>query len=108
MSVWEEVITKYANEGADETEAKIAELKRTQIADTKEGVLDKLFGIRNLWLTKKQVEQSYDAVLPDEDGDPRTVWGFAQGVTRISQAVPYADERNRLDRAAGRLLQLAF
>lgn len=108
MSLWEGALTKYASTIGADDERQIASLKKTLIADTKEGVLDRLFGMRNLWLTKKQVEQSYDAVLPDEDGDPRTVWGFAQGVTRISQALPYADERNRLDRAAGRLLKMAF
>ncbi len=47
----------------------------------------------------------YDAVQPDVDGDPRTPWGMAQGLTRYSQTTPYADKRTDIDRAAGRLLE---
>lgn len=41
------------------------------------------------------------------DGDPNTVWGFVNGVTRLSQATPYTDERTFLDRTAGAILSLA-
>jgi hypothetical protein len=43
----------------------------------------------------------------EDDGDWRTAWGFAQKLTRVSQLTPYQDDRDRLDRAAGRLLALA-
>jgi hypothetical protein len=42
----------------------------------------------------------------DTDGSPRTFWGFAQGITRISQAEAYADTRHELDMAATKLLSL--
>ena len=44
----------------------------------------------------------------DVDGDPRTAWGLAQGVTRLSQAQPNASARVALDRAAGKVLEVAF
>jgi len=96
-------LREYANESASDIEAKIKESKHRLIAATKEEVLDTLFGKRSVGLSRKVLEASYAAVA-DADGDARTPWGFAQGVTRYSQTVPYADRRTELDRAAGRIL----
>jgi hypothetical protein len=35
-------------------------------------------------------------------------WGIAQGLTEYSQKAPYADARTKLDRAAGKVLEMAF
>jgi hypothetical protein len=56
-------------------------------------------------ISRKALEAGYDAVVPEQDGDPLTAWGIAQGLTRSSQATPYADERMKIDRAAGKLLE---
>ena len=77
-----------------------------RIAGTKENLIDVLFG-KGL-LTRKALESSYAAVVADEDGDPLTAWGFAQGVTRYAQTIPYADQREEVDRAAGKLLDFKF
>lgn len=74
---------------------------------TKDQVLDAIFGKRIVGLTKKVLSASYDAVVPDVDGNPATLWGMAQGITRHSQTLGYADERAALDRAAGKLLDVA-
>jgi hypothetical protein len=79
-----------------------------KIGDTKESVLDKLFGMRSLVLTRKTLEAGYDAVNYAQDGDPRTVWGMVQGLTRHSQTVAYADARTAIDTAAGKLMEAAF
>lgn len=100
-------VRKYMNGAASLDQARFDEVT-VQIAGTKEEVLDKLFGLRQLGLSRKALSASYDAVVPDEDGDPNTVWGFAQGITRHSQETPYADERHALDRAAGKLLAWTF
>jgi hypothetical protein len=71
-------------------------------------VLDTLFGNRKIGLPMKVLAASYDAIQPDQDGNPNTVWGMVQGLTRHSQTVPYADERTDLDRAGRKILQLAF
>lgn len=105
MQRWELLLTEYANSSASDDEAMISRAKSTVIADTKEGVLDKLFGIRSLGISRKTLEASYDAVVPDEDGAATTVWGMVQGITRHSQTLPFADKRNDLDRAAGRVLE---
>ena len=107
FSLYQYELKKYAESSASEEEAKIASAKSRVIADTKEGVLDKLFGIRKLGLTRKLIEAGYDAVKVEEDGEANTVWGMAQGLTRVSQNLPYADQRTEIDRAAGRLIELA-
>jgi hypothetical protein len=35
------------------------------------------------------------------------VWGYVNGLTRLSQTTAYADDRNFLDRAASGVLALA-
>jgi hypothetical protein len=100
-------IRSYMDGAGSLDEARMREMT-VQIAGTKAEVLDKLFGIKSLGLSRKALEASYDAVRPDEDGDPRTVWGMAQGITRESQAQPFAEDRHAMDRAAGRLMQIAF
>lgn len=105
MQAWDLALSKYADESASDEEAMIAEAKRTRIAETKEGLLKILFGDKSLGLSQKVLAAGYDAVVPEEDGEPQTVWGIVQGLTRHSQTIPYADKRNAVDRAAGRILQ---
>ncbi len=95
---------RYAEESASDEEVRIATARSTLIAGSKDEVLDALFGIRSLGISRKALEASYEAVVPDQDGDPNTVWGMVQGVTRHSQTIPYADERTKLDKAAGKIL----
>lgn len=97
----------YSNESASDAEAKITGMRHKLIAGTKEDVLDALFGKRAVGLSRKVLEAGYEAVAP-EDGNPNSVWGFVQGLTRYSQTIPYADKRTDVDRAAGRIMQLVF
>lgn len=104
LSSWDVEVKRYLNESATEDEARIEASKRKLIAATKDDVLDALFGKRIPALTRKVLAASYDAVNPSQDGDPRSVWGIVQGITRHSQTIPYADARTDVDRAAGALL----
>jgi hypothetical protein len=101
-------IKKYAEESTSDVEAMITKAHRQVIASTKEEVLDFLFGKRTVGLTRKTLEAAYDAVIPEQDGDPKTVWGMVQGLTRHSQTVPYADKRQDLDKASARIMRIAF
>lgn len=101
---WDIEVKKYLDESPLEQEQKIASAQTRRIAGTKDELLDALFGKRSLGLSRKALEAGYDAVKPEEDGDPLTVWGFAQGLTRYSQTLPYADARTNIDKAAGKLL----
>ena len=101
-------VTKYSQESALQTEQQIASAQRTVIAASKDDVLDKLFGLKSVGLSRKVLEAGYDAVNRDQDGSPNTVWGMVQGLTRHSQKTTYADDRQALDRAAGRIMEVAF
>lgn len=104
FSLWDTEIRNYLDKSASEDEAKIRSAQRKTIAGTKDDVLDAVFG-KKLGLSRKALEAGYDAVNPDEDGSPRSVWGLVQGLTRHSQTIAYADERTVVDRAAGKLLE---
>lgn len=99
---------KYLDSGSNGDEGKLASLATKQIAGTKDEVLDILFGKRSLGLSRKALGAGYEANKPEQDGDPNTVWGMVQGLTRYSQTIPYADERQALDKAAGKLLEVEF
>jgi hypothetical protein len=105
---WTIALREYQNAGTDKDQQMVSRAMSTTIADTKEGVLDKLFGARTLNLSRRTIEASYDAVVQDQDGSPNTVWGMAQGITRHLQTLPHADKRTALDTAAGKLLEFAF
>lgn len=101
-------IRKYLDQSGALDEAKLKLAYTTRIAGTKDEVLDKLFGIRSLGVSRRALAASYDAVVPEQDGDPNTVYGMVQGMTRHSQTIGFADERQTLDEAAGKLLDIAF
>lgn len=94
----------YADDSASEETAVIKTAQSRVLGAKKDEVLDFIFGKRIL--SRKQAGLAYDAVQPDVDGDPRTLWGFTQGITRLSQATGYADDRLTLDAAAGKVLNL--
>jgi hypothetical protein len=58
---------------------------------------------------KAQVADAYELATrhEDVDGNPNTAWGFAQGLTRLSQLEQYTDDRVALDLAASKVLALA-
>lgn len=104
LQSWDLEIRRYMDTSASEDEARILHARNLTIAATKDSVLDALFGIRAIGLSRKVLTAGYDATIPDVDGDPKTPWGIAQGLTRYSQTIPFADKRTEIDKAAGRLL----
>lgn len=91
---------------------KIKKLQRYCLGDDMEEVIDKLYAFR-FGITRKQLTDAYTLVHTNEvvnaqDGDPRTPWGMINGLTRLSQEIPYADERARLETAVGRLMMVNF
>lgn len=100
-------VKKYLNSSASLEEAAF-ESFRARIGEDKDQVLDKLFSLKALGLPRVALDAAYNAVVPSEDGDARSVWGMSQGITRHSQTLPYAEDRQLMDKAAGRLLTIAF
>lgn len=94
---------KFAASSGDRDTAIIAQLIRSEIAHTKEAVIDEL---RKMGATKEQAEGAYRSCETTESASPRSFWGVAQGLTRISQESLYQDERFSLDQIAGKILSL--
>lgn len=103
-------ISSYANASAFNDQAAINNAATVKLGNDKQEVINLLFGKKIL--PRKQLEAAYDfAVLEAEEhnaGDPNTVWGQVSGLSRYSQTLDFADARVEVDRAAGKVLQMAF
>jgi hypothetical protein len=99
-------LKKYADESDNEDQARVDKAREFILAADSKSLLDYVFD--KGFLPRKTAEAALAAVLPDVDGDPMTAWGYAQGVTRLSQKEKNADKRVALDRAAGKILEVAF
>lgn len=99
-------LKKYADETAGDDERRVRICREFRLASSADKVVDFVFS--KMLLPRKTAEAALAAVQPEIDGDPTTVWGFAQGVTRLSQQEANADRRVALDRAAGKILEVAF
>jgi hypothetical protein len=103
-------LTRYLNESSSDLEAKIKEAKTRLIDADKDKVLDAIF--RNLrgQVTRGVLEASQLVAEQhvDTDGDPRSFWGMAQGMTRHSQTLKFADARVAVDQAAADVIDMAF
>jgi hypothetical protein len=100
----------YATASASEDEAKIKRCMAHEIAADKDELLDKLFGMRSLGVPRKTLEAGYLLAEKHEDwyGSPTSVWGMGNGLSEHAKSIPYADERVRAERAAGKVFEMAF
>lgn len=106
-----DALDKYSKESQQEDLQRITAAKNHMLGDNRKDVVDLLFGLKSVGLGRKQLERSYDYAVEQGDttnsGSPRSAWGFAQGVTRLSQLEAYGDSRTQIDLAAGKILDLA-
>ena len=72
-----------------------------ELGATCEKVIDAV--VQRLDLPRKHALDAY-AMAEQHETNPRSVWGYVQGLTRLSQHTPWQDTRFTLDRAASRLL----
>jgi hypothetical protein len=72
-----------------------------ELGPTRDAVLETV--VRRLDLSQKQAGEAYTLAEAHEI-NPRSVWGYVQGLTRLSQRTSWQDGRYVLDRAASRLL----
>ena len=72
-----------------------------ELGATRDAVIEAV--VRRLELPQKQAAEAY-TLAEQHEPNPRSVWGYAQGLTRLSQRTSWQDERFGLDRAASRLL----
>jgi hypothetical protein len=63
--------------------------------------------VQRLDVSQKHAAEAYTLVEQYET-NPRAVWGYVQGLTRLSQRTPWQDGRFGLDRAGSRLLATVY
>lgn len=110
MTELEVQLVKYRDASAEQEELEVEKARTYILGAKKEDVLDRVFGLRIPGLTRTLITQGYELAEKREDwyGAPNTVWGLTGGLTEIARDIPFADERTQLDRAAGKLMQVAF
>lgn len=103
-------LRKYADSSAEADELKVMRAQSTLLGENKEAVLDRVFGLRMRDLGRKLIEQSYNVAEQHSDwyGDPKSVWGLTGGMTQVARDLPNASDRVALERAAGKVMQIAF
>jgi hypothetical protein len=91
----------FVNQSASRDEAIIRGLISHELAATRDAVIDELQAIG---ATKAQATEAYARCEQTEAVSPRSFWGAAQGLTRLSQDSPYQDGRFELDQLAAKVL----
>jgi len=72
-----------------------------ELGPTREAVIET--ATQRLELSRKHALDAY-GLAEQHESNPRSVWGYVQGLTRLSQRTSWQDARFMLDRAASRLL----
>ena len=88
-----------ADVGSDRT--MILRATTQELGRSRDEVLDAV--TTRLDLSQKQAGDAY-GLAEQFEPNPRSVWGYVQGLTRLSQRTSWQDQRFALDRAASRLL----
>lgn len=105
----EAYVTEYSNQRASDDEAKIEKAMTVKLGNTKDEVLDRIFGLRTT-LAKKEIEAGYNKAVEHDQwyGDPKSVWGMVNGITEVARDLPFADYRVNMERAASKIMRIAF
>lgn len=99
----------YAQSSVAGVEADIRKARGIILGANKEKTLDAILSRRIPDLSRKRLSEAYDAAeASPRYGSPGSLWGMVNGITEIAQKTTHTDARMDLDRAAGKLLQIAF
>jgi len=90
----------------EQIESFIQKLQHTRIAYDLEQLIQGL--TRRFRIPAKLVESGFKACLPDQDGDPLSIYGLANGLTRLSQEEPNFDKRDVIDGWAATIMQANY
>lgn len=107
----EVTLKQYAEASASDDEAKIKRCMAHQIGKTKDEVLDTLFGMKKVGLSRKMLTAAYDRAEEHQDwyiASPRSAWGIGNGITEMAREIQFADERVRVEQAAGKVFEMGF
>jgi hypothetical protein len=106
-------LREYVDGEGSEDEAKIKAARSFTLGKEKDEVLDAIFGIarkERIDVSRKALGDGYDVAEKrvDDYGSPNSLWGMVNGLTQLSQETTFAENRARLDRAAGKLMEVIF
>ena len=87
----------------DDDRATLLRVTTQELGPTREDVLEAV--TTRLDVSRKQAAEAY-ALAETYEANPRSVWGYVQGLTRLSQRTPWQDARFNLDQAASRLIAM--
>lgn len=99
-------LERYANQKASNDETKLIAAQNTVVEDSTKFLTERLSLPKNL-ITKKLVSDIEDTHLIEEGKPIETVWDAVTAVTAHAKEIPYQDQRVRLEKAGGKLLDLA-
>ena len=103
---FESWVHNYQNSSIAKDTEYINAAKKTILGDTLEDIVDTVASKR-IKLGKRLLESAYvTATQHPEDGNPHSIWGIFNGLTRVSQEIGYMDERLKIDRNAAELMKL--
>lgn len=104
---------RYAEETVSVDKWKVGSARKLILGMNKEETVKAILGfahkLRLNAISKRTLDSAFDLAerYVDRFGDPRSLWAMVNGLTQLSQETPFADARNQLDRAAGRLMESA-
>lgn len=105
----------YADESVSEDRARMISAKQFVIGASKQEVLDTLFsyvGKRKIALPRANIIEAVNFAEAKEEryGDPRTAWAISNSLSEMSQTASegHAGKRVSLDKAAGKIMEIAF
>jgi hypothetical protein len=103
-------LRKYASESAVSDEVKLRNMIAYEFKGTKDEVLDTIFKQIGQAIPKQTIGAAIDISDKSEDryGTPRTAFSIVSGLTEIARDKVNADERVKLEKAAGKVAQIAF
>jgi len=96
-----QLVRRVVNRPASADESLIKSLISLELASTEQGLIDEL---RKMGATVSDATAAYKAAVQTENASPRSFWGIAQGLTRVSQDSGYQDDRLTLDQLAATVL----
>jgi hypothetical protein len=100
-------LKRYADASGKETEQRILRARTTMLGNTLDDMIEAVTG--RFDVTRKAALQAHDAAAAaGRYGSPLSVWGVVNGLTEVSQQAEHADERVKLDRAAGKIMEVVF
>jgi hypothetical protein len=104
-----EAVHKLAESSAVNDEKAIKVAMEWKLGVNKEAVIEEVTEKLRLNVSRRILSNAYDigALHESEDGNPRTLWGLANAITRYSQAAETGQARTTIDAQAGILLAAA-